>query len=34
MLLQLLKPQHMAKIMASMNTNFAAGITKIMKELP
>ncbi len=34
MLLQLLQPQHMAKIMASMNANFAAGITKIMQELP
>ena len=34
MLLQRLQPQHMGKIMASMNADFAAGITKIMQELP
>jgi len=34
MLLQRLTPQHMAKIMASMNADFAARITKLMQDLP
>ena len=34
MLLLRLSPQHMAKIMARMNTDFAARITKLMQDLP
>jgi flagellar motility protein MotE (MotC chaperone) len=30
----MLQPQQMAKIMGSMNPDFAARITKIMNELP
>jgi len=33
-LMQMLQPQQMAKIMGNMNPDFAARITKIMKELP
>ena len=33
MLMQRLQPQHMGKIMANMNADFAAGITKIIQEL-
>lgn len=33
-LMQMLQPQQMAKIMGSMNPDFAARITKIMNELP
>jgi flagellar motility protein MotE (MotC chaperone) len=33
-LMGMLQPQQMAKIMGNMNPDFAAGITKIMKELP
>ncbi len=33
-LMKMLQPQQMAKIMGSMNPDFAARITKIMKELP
>jgi flagellar motility protein MotE (MotC chaperone) len=34
MLLLQLTPQHMAKIMASMDADFAARITKLMQDLP
>ena len=33
-LMMLLQPQQMAKIMGSMEAEFAARITKVMKELP
>jgi flagellar motility protein MotE (MotC chaperone) len=33
-LMQMLQPQQMAKIMGFMNPDFAARVTKIMKELP
>ncbi|MDA0336140.1 MAG: hypothetical protein O2782_13320 [bacterium] len=33
MLMLRLQPQHMGKIMSSMNADFAAGITKIIQEL-
>ena len=32
-LLMRLQPQHMGKVMANMNADYAAGVTKIMKEL-
>ena len=33
-LMMMLQPQQMAKIMGSMEADFAARITKVMKELP
>ena len=33
-LMMMLQPQQMAKIMGSMDAEFAARITKVMKELP
>ena len=33
-LMKMLQPQQMAKIMGSMNPDFAARITKIIRELP